>query len=145
VGESLPFVAISELAMNLLSYVGFALLLLTGLMLDAHRRTWRGEVAREESNQRERRAARAQYLRRMQASGTLALLGGLLMVNPLIPLTPLAFGLYTLALVVCCGWILMLGVVDAFATWVKAHKVRERQMDAREKLEAELRAAREKK
>lgn len=131
--------------MNLLSYIGFALLLVSGLMLDAHRRTWRGELTRDDSTQRERRAARAQYLRRMQASGVLALLGGLLMVNNLIPLTPLAFGIYTLGLVVCCGWILMLGVVDAFATWIKTHKLRQRQQGASEKLEAELRAARERK
>jgi hypothetical protein len=131
--------------MNLFSYLGFALLVVTGVMLDAHRRTWRGEMGRDDSDQRERRVARAQYLRRMQASGTLALLGGLLMVNPLIPLTPLAYVLYTLALVLCCGWILMLGVVDAFATWVKAHKAREQHISAREQLEAELRAARERK
>ena len=129
--------------MNLLSYLGLALLVVAGVMLDAHLRTWRGEQTLDEPNPRARRAARAQYLRRMQASGTIALLGGLLMINPLVPLSPIPYILYTLALVLCCGWILMLGVVDGFATWLKYHKIREGQLGAREKLEAELRAARE--
>lgn len=129
--------------MNLLSYLGLALLVVAGVMLDAHLRTWRGEQALDEPNPRTRRVARAQYLRRMQASGTIALLGALLMINSLIPLTPIAYILYTLALVLCCGYILMLGVVDGFATWLKHHKAREQGMRAREKLEAELRAARD--
>ena len=131
--------------MNILTYTGFALLVVAGILLDAHRRTWRQEDADGEATFRDRRASRAQYLRRMQASGTIGVLGVLLMIQPLVPRTPLAYVLYMLALVVLSGWAVMLAIVDAFASWLKGHKHRERQLDARQKLEAELKAARDRK
>jgi hypothetical protein len=131
--------------MNLLPYIGFALLVVAGIMLDAHRRTWREEDADGEATHRDRRSSRAKYLRRMQATGTIGLLGMLLMVQSLIPRTPLAYAIYMLLLVVLSGWLVMLGVVDAFASWLKGHRERERELDSRQKLEAEIKAARERK
>jgi hypothetical protein len=131
--------------MNFLPYVGFALLVVAGIMLDAHRRTWREEDANGEATHRDRRASRAKYLRRMQASGTIGVLGILLMVQSFVPRSPLAFAIYMLVLVVLCGWLVMLGVVDAFASWLKGHRERERALDSRQKLEAEIKAARERK
>ncbi len=131
--------------MSILTYVGFALLVVAGIMLDAHRRTWREEDADGEATHRDRRASRAKYLRRMQATGTIGLLGMLLMVHTLIPGTPLVYAVYMLVLVVLCGWLVMLGVVDAFASWLKGHRERERALDSRQKLEAEIKAARERK
>lgn len=131
--------------MNLLPYIGFALLVVAGIMLDAHRRTWREENGDGEATHRDRRVSRAKYLRRMQATGTIGLLGMLLMVQSLIPSTPLAYAIYTLVLVVLCGWVAMLAVVDAFASWLKGHRERERALDSRQKLEAEIKAARERK
>lgn len=131
--------------MTLLIYIGFALIVVAGLMLDAHRRTWREEDGESQATHRDRRSARAKYLRRMQATGTIGVLGILLMIQPWIPSTPLAYAIYMLILVILSGWIVMLGVVDAFASWLKTHRQQEELLDARQRLEAELKAARDRK
>src|SRR5690606_34570707 len=92
---------------------------------------------------RQRRGARAQYLRRMRASGLIGLIGVMLMIRPLIPERPLWYLLYLLLLVLMCGCMLLLALVDAFAGTLRIRRARHAAAEAREKLEAELRAAQE--
>lgn len=123
--------------------IGCVLLVLAGLMLDAHRRTWLAASQQISAPARQLRADRAQYLRRMQASGSLAAVGALLIIQPMIPPVPLAVIAYTLALVLGCGYILLLGTVDWFATWLRVRKSREQKVGLRTQLEAEIEAARQ--
>ena len=118
----------------------FALVLLvtSGLMLDQHRRTWHKDQVNSSLDPRDLRASRAQYLRRMRASGTIGAIGGLLMLNPIVPRKPLVFTLYVLLLVVLCGWIFLLAMVDSFATSLRLRRTRRDHASLESKLEAEL-------
>ncbi|QDU58466.1 hypothetical protein [Aeoliella mucimassa] len=118
----------------------FALLLLviSGLMLDQHRRTWLEAKHSDSIDNRDQRAARAQYLRRMRASGAIGVIALLLIVKPIVPREPLLFTLYVLVLVVLCGWIFMLALVDSFATQLRLRRSRRETASLEAKLEAEL-------
>lgn len=125
-----------------LSIIALILLAVSGLMLDAHRRTWRAAAADEKLDDRQRRAARAQYLRRIRASGTIGLIGALLIVRPLVPAEPLWFTLYLLLLVSLCGYMLLLALVDAFAASLRVRQARREKESLQAKLEKELNAVR---
>ena len=118
----------------------FALLLLvvSGFLLDQHRRAWLVEGANDSADPRDRRSARAQYLRRMRASGSIGVIGLLLILYPVVPRTPLAFTLYVLLLVMICGYILLLAFVDSFATSLRIRRARRESASLESKLEAEL-------
>lgn len=129
--------------MSYLPFIALALLAVSGLLLDAHRRSWKAIEADADLDERDRRAARAQYLRRMRASGTIGVLGALLILHPLVPEKPLWFTLYLLLLVLLCGWMLMLAMVDAFANALRLRRARHQTESLQAKLEREIRAARE--
>ncbi|WP_442482671.1 hypothetical protein [Aeoliella sp. SH292] len=129
--------------MTLLSVLALALLALSGLLLDWHRRAWNAAKSNTELEPRDLRAARAQYLRRLRASGLIGVIGALLMVRPLVPEKPLWFTLYLLLLVTLCGWMLLLALVDTFATSLRLRRAKQETESLHAKLERELRAARE--
>lgn len=127
---------------------GFALLLVAGLMLDAHRRKWQRiqlELPEERDRHQQRiwRVARAEYRRRMQASGTIAALGLILGVRIFVPEQPIAIAVYLFALLVGCLWVMTLGVVDAWASLLKMIQSTGDIETARLRLEEELKRAQE--
>lgn len=129
--------------MTVLSITGLLLLGLSGLLIDAHRRTWRAVQAGDKLEERDLRAARAQYLRRLRASGTIGVLGALLIVHPLVPQKPLWFTLYVLLLVLLCGWMFLLALVDGFAASLRVRRARRERESLEAKLNRELRDARQ--
>ena len=129
--------------MSTLPLIALALLALSGLLIDAHRRTWRAAENDEAIDQRQLRAARAQYLRRLRASGSIGLVGALLIIRPVVPREPLWYTLYLLLLVLLCGLMLILAVVDGFAASLRIRKARRQTESLEAQLEAEIRAARE--
>lgn len=123
------------------------LLGISGLLLDSHRRTRRRVAVaarRDQIGPGAERFARAQYRRRMFASGTIGLVGAAIAVAPLVPDHPVPMTLYLILLVGACGWIMLLALVDVFATHVFYRRLRGDQMSAHTKLVKELQAAREK-
>lgn len=129
--------------------VGLVLLVIAGLMLDSHRRRWLAiqnqlPENRDKNQQRAWRNARAEYNRRMQASGMVGVLGLLIGARPLVPESPLAFALYLCALLIGCLWVLMLGIIDAWANMLGVSRTTGDREAARLRLEAEIKRAREK-
>jgi hypothetical protein len=127
--------------LSLLSFIALALLVLSGLLIDAHRRTWRESLENCQLDDRQRRAHRAQYLRRIRASGTIGLVGALLIVRPLVPREPLWFTLYLLLLVLLCAVLFLLALVDGFAASLRVRQSRRQTESLQAKLEKELQAA----
>ncbi len=125
--------------------IGLALLITAGLLIDSHRRTWARRRAELRSQQDKacQRAWRAEYVRRMQASGTVALLGLLFGSRELIPAKPLAMAIYLLALVAGSLYVLLLAMFDAWAGVVLTAQASSHQEAARARLEHELKKARE--
>lgn len=111
-------------------------------MLDAHRRAWFRADVDPSLDQRQTRSARAQYERRMWASGIIGMLGLLLMVRPLVPRDPLWFTLYLLMLVLLCGILILLALIDGFAASLRIRRARQQTESTRQKLERELQSAR---
>lgn len=128
--------------MHVLPIAALGLLVLSGWLLDVHRRTWRAAERNPDLDHRERRSARAQYLRRIRASGLIGLIGGLLMLRPLVPEEPLWYLLYLLLLVLLCASLLLLAMVDALAGSFRVRRSRHDLAEARKKLEAEIQAFR---
>lgn len=126
-----------------LSIIALVLLALSGLLIDAHRRTWRAAAADETLDENARRAQQAQYLRRIRASGTIGLIGALLMLRPLVPATPLWYTLYLLLLVLLCSYMMLLAFVDAFAASLRVRRSRRQTESLQAKLEKELQSARD--
>ncbi len=128
--------------------IGLALLVTAGLMLDSHRRTWAERRAqlgedRDKQAQLDWRNGSAEYRRRMQASGTVAVLGLLFGARDFIPALPLAMAIYLLLLVAGCLWVLVLAMLDAWAGMVRMSQATSGQEAARARLEHELTKARE--
>lgn len=96
----------------------FALILIgiSGTMLDMHRRTWLGVQQDATQPTNERRYARSQYRRRMQASGIIGSIGAAIGCGPLVPRQPIAMALYLLAIVGACLVLILLAVFDAWST-----------------------------
>jgi len=126
-----------------LPLAALGLLVVSGLMLDSHRRTWAEAGADTELDDRQRRAARAQFLRRMQASGLVGVVGALLLLHPIVPEKPLWYVAYASLLSIITAIIFVYGSIDAFANTLRVRKARQHRDDMQTKLEAELRAARE--
>jgi hypothetical protein len=96
----------------------FSLLLigLSGVLLDLHRRSWRAAQQIESIPPADLRFARSQFRRRIQASGTIGVLGAVLGVYPLVPRAPLPFTLYLVAISLACMAIMLLAALDAWAS-----------------------------
>jgi hypothetical protein len=129
--------------------IGLALLVVAGLLIDSHRRTWYRRQAelvepRDKPQQRAWRAARGEYIRRMIASGTVAAMGLLLGARDLVPDRPLAMVVYVLLLVLGCLWLMMLAMFDAWASMLRLSNTASQQETARILLERELEKARQK-
>jgi hypothetical protein len=85
-------------------------------MIDAHRRAWRNAQWDERLNERDRRFARSQYRRRMQASSLIGAIGAAIGCYPLVPETPLAIAINLSALIAACVCIMLSGLLDYWAT-----------------------------
>src|SRR5882724_4342193 len=118
-----------------------ALLAVCGLLLDSHRRTWQHARDSDEFSPREKRYALSQYRRRMQASGTIGLVGAAIAVGPLVPHRPEPMTLYLAALLAGCTWIMLMALLDFWATRQHYHRIRSEQMTAQVQLAREIRAA----
>ncbi len=89
---------------------------LSGVLIDSHRRSWRAARTNAELSDHERRFARAQYYRRMQASGIIGVVGLAIGVKPLVPLEPLPLAIYLASLIGACACIMLLALLDVWAT-----------------------------
>jgi hypothetical protein len=125
--------------MVLVFVTSLLLLGLSGFLLDSHRRSWRAAQADEQLSEKDLRFARAQYLRRRQASGIIGLLGVAIGVGPLVPPEPWSMLLYVAAMAAACGCMLVLAALDMWATRQNLARLRAEQLAAQMKLVRELR------
>ena len=114
---------------------------LSGVLLDGHRRSWRAAEQDTALGERGRRFARAQFRRRMQASGIIGLLGVAIGIGPLVPREPWPMVLYLLTLSGACACIMILAALDVWATRQYYARLRTEQLTAQMKLARELGAA----
>ncbi len=112
---------------------------LSGFLLDSHRRSWLSAQADDKLSERDLRFARAQYLRRRQASGIIGLLGVAIGVGPLVPHEPWPMVLYVAAMGGACACMMLLAALDVFATRHHLARLRSEQLAAQIKLARELR------
>jgi hypothetical protein len=110
---------------------------LSGLLLDAHRRKWRAAQADHGLTDRDLRFERAQYRRRMQASGIVGALGAAIGIGPMVPHDPLIMVIYLISLVGACGCILLLALLDVVATRQNFARLRSEQLADQVKLARE--------
>ncbi len=118
--------------------VSLLLIGLSGGLLDLHRRSWRTVQQLDAVSAGDFRFARSQYRRRMQASGTIGVLGVILAVYPLVPHAPLPITLYLLAITLACMSIMLLAAVDAWASRQNFLRLRNEQVATHLKLAGEL-------
>lgn len=121
--------------------ISLALMVLCGLLLDSHRRAWRYAQESSDLAAREKRYALSQYRRRMQASGTIGVVGAAIAVGPLVPHRPGPMTLYLAALLAACAWIMLMALLDFWATRQHYNRIRSEQLTAQVRLAMELRAA----
>lgn len=119
-------------------FVALVLMGLSGALLDAHRRSWRLVKNSESVADWDLRFARSQYRRRVQASGTIGVLGAAIAIFPLVPHQPLAITMYLLAISLACFAILLLAAADAWATRQHFLRLRSEHLAAQVKLMREL-------
>lgn len=107
---------------------------LSGVLLDWHRRSWRAAQADTKISERELRFARAQYLRRRQASVIIGLLGFAVGLGPVVPHRPWPMSIYVLTMAVACLCMMVLAALDVFATRHHVARLRSEQLAAEIKL-----------
>jgi hypothetical protein len=115
---------------------------LSGLLLDAHRRSWQEAQSNGSLNERDRRFARSQYRRRTQASGLIGVIGAALGCYPLVPKQPLEISIYLTALVGACACIMLLALLDVWATRQNLRRIQNEHLAAHLKSIVELHGAR---
>jgi VIT1/CCC1 family predicted Fe2+/Mn2+ transporter len=118
--------------------VSLFLIGLSGVLLDLHRRSWRVIQRMDSISAADLHFARAQYRRRIQASGTIGLLGAVLGVYPLVPRAPLPITLYLVAITLACMAIMLLAALDAWATRQNFLRLRSEQLATQVKLARDL-------
>jgi hypothetical protein len=111
---------------------------LSGVLLDSHRRKWQAAQTNPGLTDRDLRFERAQYRRRMQASGIVGALGAAIGIGPLVPHDPLIMLIYILSLVGACCCILLVALLDVLATRQNYARLRSEQLAAQVKLAREL-------
>jgi hypothetical protein len=116
-----------------------ALLGLSGLLLDQHRRSWRNVENDPKLPAIERRYALSQYRRRMQASGIIGLVGVAVGVGPMVPHRPWPMAFYLAFVAGSCLAIVVLAALDAWATRQHFARLRTQTMAEQLKLVRELR------
>ncbi len=104
--------------------ISLSLLGISGLLIDSHRRAWRDARDSAKLLERDRRFARAMYLRRMPASATIGLLGAGIAVGPLIPREPLPMAMYLATLLAACAWIMLMAMLDMWMTRLHYQRLR---------------------
>lgn len=94
------------------------LLGLSGLLIDSHRRTWREARESTTLSEADKKFARAMYVRRMQASAMVGVMGAAIGVWPVVDqqARPWTLLLYTAILLVACAWSMALAMFDIWAT-----------------------------
>jgi hypothetical protein len=111
--------------------ISLLLMVLSGLMLDMHRRSWRVAQADPRLSEGDLRFARSQYRRRTQASGIIG-------VGPLVPPEPWPMMLYVASLAGACLCIVLLAALDAWASQQNFARLRSEQLAAQIKMAREL-------
>jgi hypothetical protein len=114
---------------------------LSGLLLDSHRRSWRAAQQDGKLSDRDRRFARSQYLRRTQASSIIGILGAALACYPLVPMEPVPLAAYMAALVGGCACIMLLALLDLWATRQNLRRIESEQLAAQVRTAMKMRAA----
>jgi hypothetical protein len=91
---------------------------LSGLLIDSHRRTWREARDSAALSSRDKEFAHAMYVRRMQASAMVGVMGAAIGIWPAVDdqARPWALLLYTAILLTACAWSMALALLDALAT-----------------------------
>ena len=120
--------------------ISLALLGVCGLLVDSHQRTWREARDSATLSQRDKEFAKSMYRRRMQASGTIGVLGAAIGVWPIIEgeRQPWALALYTGLLLAACSWIMVLAMLDLWATRRHYRRVRMEQLAKQLQLTVEM-------
>lgn len=120
--------------------ISLTMLGLSGLLMDSHRRTWR--EARDSATLApvDKQFARAMYLRRMQASALVGLMGAAIGLWPLFDnqAGPWALLFYTAILLTACAWSMALAVLDLWATRRHYHRKRIEQRKKQMQLAVDL-------
>jgi hypothetical protein len=119
--------------------ISLSLLGLSGLLIDSHRRSWR-EANDANLLERDRSFARSMYRRRMQASGTIGIIGVGIGVWPIVPRQAGPMALYTATLLAACAWIMLLAVLDFWATRRHYRQIRSEQLAKQLQLALEISA-----
>jgi hypothetical protein len=119
----------------------FSLMLigLSGVMLDMHRRSWRRAEQDTSLSASEQRYALSQFRRRTQASGTIGVLGAAIGLGPLVPHRPWPIALYMAAVAAPCLAIMLLAIIDAWATRQHFARLKSQHLAAQAMLARELR------
>lgn len=106
--------------------ISLTLLGLSGLLIDSHRRTWREAKESATLSEVDKKFARAMYLRRMQASTMVGVMGAAIGVWPAIDqqAQPWVLLFYTAILLVACAWSMALAMFDIWATRRHFHRKR---------------------
>ena len=125
--------------------LSLTLLGLSGLLIDSHRHSWREARASAALSERDRRFARSMYLRRMQASGMIGVMGAAIGIWPMVQghQQPWRLALYTAILLAACAWIMLLAMLDVWATRRHYQRVRSEQLAKQLQLTVEMAAASE--
>ena len=123
------------------SIVSLLLIGLSGVMLDMHRRSWQNAQQNKDLTPSTRRFALSQYRRRMQASGIIGVLGAAIGCEPLVPREPFWYVLYLVSVTGACFAIVVLALVDAWASRQYFARLRTEHLTAELKLTRELRDA----
>lgn len=124
--------------MYLTTILSLTLLGISGLLIDAHRRRWRGVAADGNIAESNLRYARAEYRRRMRACSAIGVVGALIGVWPLVPRHPLWISTYLALLLLATLGILLLAVLDGWATSQRFHRLRTAQQILQTRLAHEL-------
>lgn len=121
--------------------ISLTLLALAGLLIDSHRRTWR--EARDSSvlSAADKEFARAMYVRRMQASSMVGVMGAAIGIWPIIDDRARLWTLmpYTAILLTACAWSMILAMLDFVA--MRKHYRRKRMEVLAKQLQATVEMA----
>lgn len=124
--------------MLLTTILSLTLLGVSGLLIDAHRRRWRAIMADGAISENNRRYAQSEYRRRMRASSGIGVVGAMIGVWPVVPRHPLWISVYLALLLLVTLAILLLAVLDGWATSQRFHRLRTAQHILQTRLVREL-------
>jgi hypothetical protein len=123
------------------------LILSSGLLIRSHFRTWRKRRRDPELNQADMLHYSGQFRRRLQASAILGLIGVLMAAGDLLVpwhRAPKMFAIFWVAILIMAGYLMLLAVLDVFATAAHGRAALARLKAQRRQLEREAAELREK-